>query len=192
MAKLKGEVPAVVLVNPSYSFNVGAALRGCSCFDIKQLYWTGSRVKIEVEKGERLRREERMKGYKDVFWKNDDRPLDYFGPDITPVVVELHPTAQPLTTFEHPEKAVYIFGPEDGDVPKSYRHLAHQFVFIPARHCLNLAAAVNVILADRMMKRQIAGLEPIVPVEQMLNETRGVIPKGLFSPALDSFGLDGR
>ena len=187
----KGQVPAVVLVNPNFTHNVGAALRGCSCFDAKQLWWTGSRVKIQPEKGERLAREERMKGYKKVEWFNNDRPFDYFDSNITPVVVELLKTSEPLTTFVHPENAVYIFGPEDGDVPVSFRTLAHRFVFIPSRHCLNLSAAVNVVLADRMMKRQLSGAEPIGNVSDMLDEPRGEFPKGLFSPALGDLGLDG-
>jgi tRNA(Leu) C34 or U34 (ribose-2'-O)-methylase TrmL len=190
----KGEVPAVVLINPNFSHNVGAALRGCSCFDAKQLWWTGKRVQIDLNSGERLKREERMKGYKNVVWTNHDRPLDQFPAGVVPVVVELLATSEPLTTFVHPENAVYIFGPEDGDVPVSIRTLAHRFVFIPSRHCLNLSAAVNVVLADRMMKRQLAGLEPIVPVGEMLWEDRDQArpPRGFFSPELDKFGLDGR
>ena len=187
----KGVVPAVVLINPNFSHNVGAALRGCSCFDVKQLWWTGSRVKIDPQKGERLGREERMKGYRDVAWINHDRPFDQFSDDAVPVVVELLPSSEPLTTFTHPENAIYVFGPEDGDVPQSIRTLAHRFVFIPSRHCLNLSAAVNVVLADRMMKRQLAGIEPIVSVKEMLNESRGEFPRGLFSKELDNFGLDG-
>lgn len=187
----KGEVPAVVLINPNFSHNVGAALRGCSCFDVRQLWWTGKRVQIDADSGQRLGREERMKGYRDVTWTNHDRPFDQFPGDVVPVVVELLPSAEPLTTFEHPERAIYVFGPEDGDVPQSIRSLAHRFVFIPSRHCLNLSAAVNVILADRMMKRQLAGVEPIVPVGDMLNEPRGQFPTGLFSKHLDKYGLDG-
>jgi len=190
--KKDGEVPAVVLINPNFSHNVGAALRGCSCFDVKQLWWTGKRVSIDPQKGERLGREERMKGYRDVKWRNDDRPFDHFESDVVPVVVELLKSSEPLTTFVHPEKAIYVFGPEDGDVPQSIRTLAHRFVFIPARHCLNLSAAVNVVLADRMMKRQMAGLEPMLPVEQMLREDRGAFPRGLFPNVLDDLGLDGK
>jgi tRNA(Leu) C34 or U34 (ribose-2'-O)-methylase TrmL len=184
----KGEVPAVVLINPNFSHNVGAALRGCSCFDAKQLWWTGKRVQIDLNSGER------MKGYKNVQWTNYDRPFDQFDGNVVPVCVELLPTAEPLTTFVHPENAIYIFGPEDGDVPQSIRTLAHRFVFIPSRHCLNLSAAVNVVLADRMMKRQLAGLEPIVPVGEMLWEDRDDArpPRGLFSKELDKYGLDGR
>jgi hypothetical protein len=33
---------------------------------------------------------------------------------VTPVAVELRPDAESLVTFEHPEEALYVFGPEDG------------------------------------------------------------------------------
>jgi len=43
----RGVTPSVILINPKYPHNVGAALRACSCFDIAQLWWTGERVTID-------------------------------------------------------------------------------------------------------------------------------------------------
>jgi tRNA(Leu) C34 or U34 (ribose-2'-O)-methylase TrmL len=63
--------------------------------------------------------------------------------------------AERLDEFVHPENAVYVFGPEDGGVPKGARHVCHRFVCIPTLNDgpLNLAAAVNVVLYDRLAKR---------------------------------------
>ena len=116
----RGETPSVLLVNPKYPHNVGAALRACSCFDIKQLWWTGDRVTIDPVKGERLPREERMKGYRDVALCPHDRPLEHF-PAAVPVAVEVRANSECLTVFEHPDEAVYVFGPEDGSIPKAGR-----------------------------------------------------------------------
>lgn len=113
-----------------------------------------------------------MKGYTAVDFFQAERPFELFE-SATPVCVELTPSAEVLTTFEHPENAVYVFGPEDGYVSQSFRGLCHRFLYIPSYHCLNLSAALNVILADRVMKRQLAGLEPIRSVGEMLNEARG-------------------
>src|SRR5262249_49931356 len=66
-----------------------------------------------------------------------------------PMAVEVRDNSEPLTTLEHPEKAVYIFGPEDGSIPKPWLHLCHRFVHIPANHCLNHSTAVTVVLAHR-------------------------------------------
>jgi hypothetical protein len=48
-------------------------------------------------------------------------------------------------------------------------------VVIPTHHCLNLAAAVNVVLYDRRLKRQLNGLEPMATVREMLREHRGPV-----------------
>jgi tRNA(Leu) C34 or U34 (ribose-2'-O)-methylase TrmL len=177
--------PGVVLIDPKYPHNVGAAIRACSCFGVDALVWTGSR--IQISQYERLPREERMKGYKRVQFLNYQRPLDLFG-ESTPVCVEVHDNSEPLTLFEHPANAVYIFGPEDGSVPQVIRRLCHRFVHIPAHFCLNLSAAVNVLLVHRLMTRQLAGKEPLLPLRDMLHELRGEVP----TPVMDAVGWDGK
>jgi tRNA C32,U32 (ribose-2'-O)-methylase TrmJ len=92
---------------------------------------------------------------------------------VTPVAVAVRPDAESLVTFEHPGDALYVFGPKDGGLPKPVRLLCHRFVVIPTHHGLNLAAAVNVVLYDRRLKRHLAGREPIDPVRELLREHRG-------------------
>ena len=178
--------PGVLLIDPRFPHNVGATIRACSCFGVESLVWTGSR--IDVSKYERLPREERMKGYKHVRFMNHQRPFDVFA-DCTPVCVEVFENSEPLTTFEHPEDAVYVFGPEDGNVPQVIRRLCHRFLHIPAHFCLNLSAAVNVVLAHRLMSRQLAGREPMLPLRQMLHETRR---QGIPTPTMDAVGWEGK
>jgi tRNA C32,U32 (ribose-2'-O)-methylase TrmJ len=188
----KGQFPAVILIDPKYAHNVGAALRACSCFGLRQLWWTGARVRLDPVKGERLPREERMKGYREVALCPCDSPLDRLaGTDAgaVPVAVEVRENSEPLTTFEHPENAVYVFGPEDGSIPKPWLRLCHRFVHIPANHCLNLSTAVGVVLAHRRMSRQLAGQEPILPLHQQLKEKRGRVGA---TPLLDGMGWDGK
>jgi len=165
------KTPAVVLINPKSPHNVGKALRAASIFGAQSLVWTGTRV--DLSQYDRLPREERMKGYASVEFCVNDRPFDLF-PDATPVCVELLESAECLTTFSHPTNPVYVFGPEDGSVPAVIRRHCHKFVYIPAYHCLNLSAAVDVVLYDRMAKRQLSGEEPMLPMSEMLREDRGV------------------
>ena len=75
--KTESLTPSVVLYNPKYPHNVGAAVRACSNFGVGLLMFTGNRVSLEPskKKGYRLPREERMKGYNDVTLINDDYPL---------------------------------------------------------------------------------------------------------------------
>jgi tRNA(Leu) C34 or U34 (ribose-2'-O)-methylase TrmL len=165
--------PSVILTDPRYPHNVGGALRACACWGLPQLWWSGDRVKLDYAKGERLPREERMKGYKHVQLHHDNRVLDRIPRDATPVCVELLPTSQPLETFDHPDNPIYIFGPEDGSVPIQVRRHCHHFIFIPTHFCLNLAAAVNVVLYDRLLKRIWAGKEEVLSINDRLKESRG-------------------
>lgn len=146
--------PAIVMHNPKYPHNVGAAVRAASCFGSKLIFFTGKRVSLDPKgiKGYRLPREERMRGYKDVTILNDDYPFNRFDKNIVPVAVELRDNAELLPIFQHPKNAIYVFGPEDGNVPQTMLKHCHRFIVIPSRHCVNLAAAVYLVLYDRAAK----------------------------------------
>jgi len=162
-----GECPAVLLINPKYKANVGAIQRAASCYNVHQVWFTGNR--ISLEDGERLPREERMKGYRNVDLIQYDYPFDHFPRGVTPVAIELLDNTECLFDFEHPEDALYVFGPEDGSIPQVMRQHCHRFVTIPTLHCTNLAAAVYTVLYDRAQKiYQKTGVKP------ELNEQRGI------------------
>lgn len=185
--KKPGATPAVVLCNPKYPHNVAGVLRTCSCFGVSQLWWTGSRVSLDVPKHERLPREERMRGYADVkLFPGEAKPLDAFA-DCTPVAIELVPGAQLLPHFEHPQNAVYVFGPEDGSVPAGIRRLCHSFIAIPTAHCLNLSQAVTLVLYDRLLKDMQAGRVEGWSMGDFLTEHRGYFdPSDDTGPRLES------
>lgn len=147
---------AIVLINPKFAWNVGAVVRLSAAYGIDDVIYTGDRVEKDIVIRGRLPREERMKGYAEVDWKRDDRPLQLF-PDLTPVAIEVREFSEPLHTFVHPERAVYVFGPEDGSLGKEIVRLCHRFVVIPTHHCLNLATAVATVLWDRYFKLQPEG-----------------------------------
>ena len=69
------------------------------------------------------------------------------------VVIEILDGAIPLPAFNHPERAIYVFGPEDGSVPTRIVAKSQYIVSVPTRQCMNLAATVNVVLYDRLAKR---------------------------------------
>lgn len=166
---------AVLLINPKNPVNVGGVIRACAQLGASQMRWTGARVldprnerphaHRRLEPGapkDRFPREERLREYNDrVEWSHvgshlEARPVDQFVRwGVTPVCIELVDGAEQLPDFEHPERAVYVFGPEDGGVPKGIRLACHRFVEIPAQGCLNLAAAVNVVLYDRLAKARV-------------------------------------
>ena len=72
--------------------------------------------------------------------------------DCVPVAIDLVPGARPLPTYRHPERAFYVFGPEDGSLRPDILGRCRDIVMVPTARCMNLAATVNVVLYDRMSK----------------------------------------
>ena len=52
-----GRAPAVVLIDPKFPHNVGAAVRAASCYGVGQVWFTGDRVQLIGERRYRLPRE---------------------------------------------------------------------------------------------------------------------------------------
>ena len=172
-----GRAPAIALIDPKYPHNVGMVVRLASCYGLRQVWFTGDRVSLNPARGERLPREERMKGYRDVEMIHYEHVFDQFPAGTVPVAVEVRAKSELLHTFEHPEQALYVFGPEDGSLPAAILPRCHRFLVIPTRHCLNLATAVATVLWDRQYKRWLAGEEDalVTPGEHEqrgLSETR--------------------
>jgi hypothetical protein len=126
---------------------------------VPEVLVTGNRVELEGRPGYRLPREERMRGRYAVDLRRVTRPIDELPAGVTPVAVELVPGAEDMIWFEHPERAAYVFGPEDGTLDAALRRHCHRVVALPMQHCANLASAVYLTLYDRHSKRVRAGLE---------------------------------
>jgi len=134
------------------------AVRAASCYGMRQVWFSGDRVRLDGAKRPRLPREERMRGYQEVEVRHADQFFDAFE-DAVPVAVELRRNAESLIDFVHPEHALYVFGPEDGSLGRATLTQCHRFLVIPTRHCANLSAAVYTVLYDRHAKRVHDGLE---------------------------------
>jgi tRNA(Leu) C34 or U34 (ribose-2'-O)-methylase TrmL len=172
---------AVALFNPKYAHNVGGAVRAASCFGLEQVWFSGNRVSLDgsdgariaktsrtlpVKQKKRLPREERMKGYAKVTLAQADYFFDAFDADVVPVGIEIRENSESLITFEHPEKALYVFGPEDGSLGRAQLLQCHRVVQIPMAHCANLSSAVYMVLFHRHMTRVLAGLEEPIAISE--------------------------
>ena len=63
---------------------------------------------------------------------------------------------EPLETFEHPERAVYLLGSEDSGLPESVLKASHLRVEIPSVNyeSFNVAVAGSVLMYDRLAKQR--------------------------------------
>lgn len=137
---------AIGLYMPKTEMNVGGAMRAAYCYGAALIAVQGARYRRAVTDPQKSWRHIPLLQVPDL------RSAIPF--DCQPICVELTENAEPLEIFRHPERAFYIFGPEDGSVPKE---LTSRYTTIKAStdHCMNLAATVNVVLYDRRAKQQV-------------------------------------
>lgn len=136
---------AIGLYHPKTNVNVGSVLRAAGCFD----------AALVVVEGQRYQRAstDTTKMYRHIPLVHG--PLRSSIPfDCIPVGVELVEGARSLHSYTHPERAFYVFGPEDGSLPGELVKWCRDVIYVPTIGCMNLAATVNVILYDRDKKRQ--------------------------------------
>lgn len=136
---------AIGLHLPKNSINVGHVMRAAGVFGASLVAASGKRCK-----GSMATDTEAAHRRIPLLWVDDLREV--IPHDCVPIAIELADGAKPLPTFPHPPRALYIFGPEDGGLGEGIRSWCRDVLYVPAG-CLNLAAAVNVVLYDRMVKR---------------------------------------
>lgn len=135
------------LFNPKGPENVGSIMRAAGCYGVNTVFYTGKRYERAVE----FRTDTKQVHLQlPLIGVDDLQQVIPFG--CVPVAIEVHPDARPLTTYRHPERAFYIFGPEDGSLTKKVTSWCKEIVYIPTHGCMNLAATVNVVLYDRLLK----------------------------------------
>lgn len=138
---------AVGLSGPKDAANVGAVLRAAGCYGVVQVNIENPRHGCLKAATNTPKSHQFIPTFAtgDVL---DPRPV---GCDV--VAVEILDDAVPLPEFRHPARALYVFGPEDGSLASRITDRAQHVVFIPTTLCMNLAATVNVVLYDRLVKR---------------------------------------
>lgn len=141
----------VCLWQPKNGWNIGAVMRAVGCFDGSFVASSGSRYKEHRADFRNMDTEfarKRIPCFLDV-----PNVLDFVPHDSEIVVIERCDGSVPLPTFQHPRRATYIFGPEDGCVPTNeFGDRKFSSVHIPTSGSLNLAAACYITLYDRQLK----------------------------------------
>lgn len=143
---MKNDV-TIGLCNPKSPSNVGAVMRAAGCYGVDAVNYTGERfaraAKFQTDTKNR-QNEIPLSGVNSL---TEGLPAD-----VSIVCVELAEGAIALPEFNHPDKSLYIFGPEDGSIAQSIVDQAYAVVYVPTIGCMNLAATVNVVLYDRLAK----------------------------------------
>lgn len=136
---------AIGLHQPKNNYNIGSVIRAAMVYDSSLIVSSGKRYQRHST--------DTTAGYRHIpFIHNVDDLRDYVPFDTVPVAVDLVPGAVSLYDYVHPERAFYIFGPEDGTLGSSITSWCRDTIYVPTQYCMNLAASVNVVLYDRAAK----------------------------------------
>lgn len=138
---------SIGLNNPKSPVNVGLVMRAAGCFQVNSVFYTGERY----DRAAPFNTDTQNASLSIPLTWVPDLPGE-IAEETKIICVELVEGAIPLPAFQHPDKAIYIFGPEDGTIHQKVLDQADAVVFIPTIGSLNLAAAVNVLLYDRLAK----------------------------------------
>lgn len=144
---------AIGILNPKTPENMGVVLRAAGCYQAHAIFYTGERY----DRARKFFTDTKNAGSKIPVTAVDDL-LDRIPSGVRIVAVELVEGATPLMDFQHPERACYIFGPEDSSLTQDIIDRCDAVVYIPTIGCMNLAATVNVVLYDRLAKNSSADL----------------------------------
>jgi len=148
---MKQSQVSIGLINPKSPDNVGAVLRAAANYRVEKVFYTGDRYPRAIERKARVVDMSR-KVSKDVLLSATERLLDVVTDNMKIVCIEFAIDAISLPTYQHPDNALYIFGPEDGSIDQAIIDHADAVVYVPTVGCMNLSASVNVVLYDRLAK----------------------------------------
>lgn len=135
------------MINHKTPANLGTLWRSAYCLGADFVFTVGARY--------RPQHSDTTNTPKQIpYWRFDSfedfaRHIPY---DCQFVGVELAERARSLETFTHPPRAVYLLGPEDGNIPPRVLKRCVHVVKFDAKHCLNVAAAGTVVLYGRQTK----------------------------------------
>ena len=146
---------SIGLINPKSPYNVSSIMRTAGNFAVDRVFYTGKRYPRALMRNPGLPDMHRKVG-QTIPLTEVSSLIEAASENMKLVCVEFVEDATALPVFEHPDKAFYIFGPEDGTMSQDIIDRADAVVYIPTINSMNLAATVNVVLYDRLAKSSLA------------------------------------
>ena len=138
----------IALDRPTDGVNVGHALRAALGFGARMVILGSPDPKINVRKLST----DPGRTYRHVPVLEVDDIFEAMPNDCTPVAIEITDNALDLVNFVHPERACYIFGPENGSISTEILEKCQSVVKISTTTSLNLCMTVNIVMYDRLAK----------------------------------------
>ena len=134
--------------------NLGTLWRSAYCLGASFIFTIGDRYNPQSS--------DTVKAYRHIpYWRFKDWTdfQEHIPYDCRLIGMELTETAEALENFCHPERAIYVLGPEDGSLSQEGIIACHYIVRFHSKFCLNVATAGAIVLWDRQTKQMQARRE---------------------------------
>lgn len=138
------------LYSPINNWNIGGVMRAAHCYGVDLMAIQGGK-----NHSIRSAATDVSDAWKHIPVIRTDNLFNIVPYSCVPVAIEIVNGAKNLIDYVHPERAFYIFGPENGSLPAKILDRCRDIVKVPTNICMNLAAVSNVILYDRLQKRKV-------------------------------------
>lgn len=131
----------------SKPMNVGSLLRSAHAFGASFFFTVAPVVDVEG-----MLRSDTSDAFGHIPFYNFDSPAELLLPRQTSLVaVELIEDSVDLPSFRHPQRAVYVLGPEKGNVSDAMLARCDHVIKIPMKFCVNVGVAGAIVMYDRLL-----------------------------------------
>ncbi|PPR79692.1 MAG: hypothetical protein CFH01_00276 [Alphaproteobacteria bacterium MarineAlpha2_Bin1] len=137
---------AIGVESLSKQMNAGNLFRSAHAFGASFVFTIGGRYSPSLAKSNTSKSIVHMPIY------NYNKFSDFLIPEGSILIgIELTEDSIELPKFRHPQKAIYILGPEKGNLSKNIISSCKYTVKIPTKFCINLAMAGAIVMYDRVI-----------------------------------------
>ena len=124
--------------------NIGTLWRSAEIFGAAFVFTVGARYKMQASDTAKTYRKVPLFNFATLADLEAHLPFDCLL-----VGVELDEHAEPVETFSHPPRGVYLLGAEDNGLSNDERVACHRLVQLPGTRSMNVAAAGTVAMYAR-------------------------------------------
>lgn len=146
----------VAVYHPKHETNVGTLWRSAWLYDAAFLATVGRRYQKQAADTPGTSNHVPLIHYADL-----DDLIEHLPFSCPLVGVEMTQGANPLPTFVHPPRAVYLLGAEDHGLPPKVVERCHRLVQIPSAKgwSMNVAVAGSIVMYDRYTSGRVAQVQ---------------------------------
>lgn len=135
---------AIGIYNPKKEVNIGTLWRTAYILGAAYVFTVGARYKLQSSDTVKTHRHIPLIHYTDF-----DDFYEHLPYDAQLVGVELAEKARELSTFTHPQRAIYLLGAEDHGLSEAIMDKCHHLIKLRGAYSLNVSVAGSIVMYHR-------------------------------------------